>query len=247
MADETLNQYINRLKSEHAERTRQHKSTLSFFLKEIRELADQAMPDKEGQDTQEKLLESSVAAEKAAVAGQQITPGRARSQVANTFAIETNSTFTKNYLGKMLFFQYDAKHKKTLPYWDKYPIAFLISTEGNSGLGINLHYLPPVERAKLLYNLMTLANTDKLDPQTKLLYTYKLLANSAKFREFKPCIKRYLFGHIRSRVMVIDATKWTEVVFLPLAEFQKMDEYQVWQDSIAKIRKDNSPRHQGQN
>lgn len=226
---ESLEQYIARIKKEHDERVRQHKGTLNFFLEQIRELAGRAVSAKK---RDEKLDESAKAAVKAHEYGEKITPARARTFVANNAVVETNTTITRQYYGRMLFYMYDPKLKQKLPYWDRFPLIFVISVKNNSCLGINLHYLPPVERARLLYNLMTLANSKNLDDGTKLLMTYRLLVSSAKFRYFKPCIKRYLLNHIQSQVMVIDPKKWQEVVFLPLAGFQKQDEYEIWTDSI---------------
>ena len=239
---ETIEEYISRMKSEHDARTQQGKGTLDFFLSQVRELAAKAVPNRT--DNKEELKASALAAKKADVAGKEVSPGRARTDVANNNVLETNTTVTRAYYGRMLFFSYDAKTKMKLPYWDRYPLMFVISVKGDSCLGINLHYLPPVERATLLYNLMTLANSEKLDHQTKLVMTYKLLSGSSKFRFFKPCIKRYLFGHIRSRVMVIDPKAWNQVIFMPLANFMKATEYQVWNDSLNKIKKQTNIRRE---
>lgn len=239
---ETLEQYIARIKAEHEQSTSSHKGTLDFFLSQIRELAAKAVPGKEA--TKDELKDSAAAAKKAEAAAKEISPGVARATVANTNILETNTTVTRQYYGRMLFFQYEAKLKMKLPYWDRFPLVFVISVKGDSFLAINLHYLPPVERAKLLFNLMTLANSEKLDHQTKLIMTYKLLSTSAKFRYFKPCIKRYLFGHLRSQVMLVDPKKWQEMIFMPLANFMKSSEYEVWEDSIKKIRNQTNVRRE---
>ena len=45
-------------------------------------------------------------------------------------------------IGKMYLFQYDAKHKKILPYWDRFPLIFPFDYAKDGFYGINLHYLP---------------------------------------------------------------------------------------------------------
>ena len=65
--------------------------------------------------------------------------------------------------------------------------------------------------------------------------SYKLLANAAKFKYFKPCIKRYLFSHIESQMIKIDVKEWDLALFMPLSRFQKARERKVWDDSIRKI------------
>ena len=53
-------------------------------------------------------------------------------------------------IGNMYIFTYDAKHKDKLPIWDSYPLVFPIQFYKDGFLGINLHYLPPQQRAGLL-------------------------------------------------------------------------------------------------
>jgi len=153
------------------------------------------------------------------------------------------NTFNPNTYGKMVFFRYDPKHKKTLPYYDIYPLVIpLIPTKGaihiKTMLGMNLHYLPPHERARLMSNLYTLTNTkNKLDEKTYIRARYQLLNASARFRYFKPCIKRYLLDHVKSRISLIRPEEWDKVLMLPVARFMKASEYKVWADSIRMINR----------
>ena len=45
---------------------------------------------------------------------------------------------------------YDAKHKATLPYYDGFPLILMLGPAKGGFMGLNLHYLPPVVRARLL-------------------------------------------------------------------------------------------------
>lgn len=139
--------------------------------------------------------------------------------------------------GKMLMYRYDPKHKDTLPYYDIFPLIFPISkVENNSFLGINMHYLPPVYRARLMDILYDNLNNTRYDESTKLMINYKVLNNASKFKYFRPCIKRYLMGHVRSRMIEIHPSEWEYVLFLPLATFQKASSRKVWDESIRKIQ-----------
>ena len=53
-------------------------------------------------------------------------------------------------IGRMYHFFYDPKHKKTLPYYDRFPLIFPFKSVRGGFLGINLHYLPLRLRAKLM-------------------------------------------------------------------------------------------------
>ncbi len=139
--------------------------------------------------------------------------------------------------GKMMCFFYDAKHKATLPYWDKFPVVFPIEFYGDGFLGINLHYLPPIYRARLMDKLYDLLNNQRYDEKTKLKISYEILKGASKFRYFRPCVKRYLYSHVQSSFVMIDVREWDYFMMLPLARFQKQKNRQVWDDSIKIINK----------
>ena len=54
------------------------------------------------------------------------------------------------YLGNMYFFYYNPKHKKTLPWYDTFPLVFPVDLYPDGFLGLNFHYLNPKWRAMLL-------------------------------------------------------------------------------------------------
>ena len=63
-------------------------------------------------------------------------------------------------IGKMCMFFYDPKHKDTLPFYDSFPLVIIIGKAKGGFLGMNLHYLPPLLRAKFLDALMENAKED---------------------------------------------------------------------------------------
>lgn len=133
--------------------------------------------------------------------------------------------------GCMYLFSYIAKHADTLPYWDRYPVIFPVEIYDDGFLGINLHYLPHVMRAKLMDALMELAFNNKYDKNYRLRISYELLKSFSKYKYFKPCVKRYLYKQLRSRYYLIDWKEWSIAVFLPLERFQKMSKEHVWEES----------------
>jgi hypothetical protein len=56
-------------------------------------------------------------------------------------------------VGKMYLFHYDPKGRKTLPYYDTFPLILLTGIHKSGFTGLNLHYLPPEPRLILLSNL----------------------------------------------------------------------------------------------
>ena len=137
--------------------------------------------------------------------------------------------------GKLLMYQYDAKHKDTLPYWDRFPVMFPIDVTGKHFLGLNMHYLPPTYRVRLFDALFDNLNNEHYDKTTKVNVNYQILKAASNLKYFKPCLKKYLFSHVRSNLVEIPVEEWAYCCFLPLARFQKASQRRVWDDSIRKI------------
>ena len=141
----------------------------------------------------------------------------------------------RTIIGSMFMFFYQAKHKDTLPYYDSFPLVIVLKPAEGGFLGLNLHYLPPVLRAKFLDALLEHTNNDKFDESTKFNLTYNLLERATKLKYFEPCIKHYLTDHVRSRFALVEAPEWEIATFLPVADFQKAKAATVWKDSRRKI------------
>ena len=134
-------------------------------------------------------------------------------------------------VGRMYMFQYDPKTKEKLPYYDTFPLIFVMEKYGDGFLGMNLHYLPPIFRARLMDRLYDLEMNDTLRESKKLRMTYGLLAGVAKYKYFRPTIKRYLNSHTRSRFLYVPAEEWDIALMLPTERFKKGRKNKVWKDS----------------
>ena len=141
----------------------------------------------------------------------------------------------RQVMGSMYMFFYDPKHKETLPYYDSFPLVIVLKPAAGGFLGLNLHYLPPVLRAKFLDSLLDITNNKRYDESTKFNLTYKMLDSASKFKYFKPCIKHYLTDHVRSRFAMVQAPEWEIATFLPTADFQKATTREVYRDSRAMM------------
>lgn len=137
--------------------------------------------------------------------------------------------------GRMYHFFYDPKTKKTLPYYDKFPLIFMVGFAEGGFYGINLHYLPPKLRATLMDALYTISSDKKYDENTRLRLSYNVLKGASKYKAFKPCFKHYLSKHVRGKFMEIEAVEWDIALFLPTERFEKAGKSKVWADSRAMI------------
>lgn len=165
-----------------------------------------------------------------------------RSPVPQKIMRSDQSRLKKNVrtmdMGKMYMFFYDPKTKEDLPYFDRFPLIFPYAKTDDGFMGINLHYLPYDYRAVLMDSLYGLVNDEKYDDDTRLkMLTYERLNSAARFKYFRPCIKRYILSHVQSRFFEVHPTEWDIALFLRTENFEKAGKRKVWSESKKIIRK----------
>jgi hypothetical protein len=147
--------------------------------------------------------------------------------------------FRKNkrfILGGLYHFYYDPKGKDDMPYYDKFPLVLALEKYNDGFLGLNLHYLPIKYRVAFLGKLMDFAVLNADNDIKRMRVTYDILNASRRFKEFRPCIKRYLHGHIKSKILAIQPDEWEVAVFLPTQVFKGAKPQEVWKESVDEIK-----------
>jgi hypothetical protein len=138
---------------------------------------------------------------------------------------------SRQVIGSMYMYYYNPKHKATLPYYDRFPLVFPYKRVNGGFMGLNLHYLPPPYRAKLMDALYDVTSNKNFDETTKLKLNYNVLSSAAKFKYFKPCVKHYLNDHVVTRFLYVYPSEWDIALFLPTERFQGATKSKVWADS----------------
>ena len=131
-------------------------------------------------------------------------------------------------IGRMYLFTYDPKWEKKLPWYDVYPLVIPFDYAKGGFYGINLHYLPPNARTDLLLRLIKAqGGGGNLDADFKLgRLTFNVIS---RFKPAIPCIKRYLYGQVRSKGFYgISGEDWAYAAALPIQQFEKADASTVW-------------------
>ncbi len=148
-------------------------------------------------------------------------------------------------VGQMYMFKYDPKGKETLPYYDIFPLIFPFEStysgtktpmSAQSFLGINMHYLPLLMRARLMDRLYDISTDKRFDDNTRLKISYSVLKGASKFQLFQPCIKRYLVSHLKSQFFQVHSNEWDLALFLPLQKFVGASMSQVHRESMARFK-----------
>jgi len=142
---------------------------------------------------------------------------------------------SQEIVGSMYMFFYDPKHKATLPYYDAFPLVVVVGPAEGGFYGLNLHYLPPILRAKMLDALMDITTNTKFNDSTRFKMSYELLVKTSKLKYFEPCFKHYLNEHVQSKFALVPAPEWEIATFLPTADFRKANSKKVYYDSKKMI------------
>jgi len=156
--------------------------------------------------------------------------------IPNGLSREAYRQTTGFKLGGMYCFYYDPKTKEKLDYYDRFPMVLVLDRYTDGFLGLNLHYLPFQYRIAFLGKLMKFADLNDAGEIERLRVTYDILTASKSLKAFKPCLKRYLTGHIQSKILAIQSNEWDIAAFLPIQQFKKASAAKVWQESMEEIR-----------
>lgn len=158
--------------------------------------------------------------------------------LANQIRKETDRNTQRFLIGGLYYFYYNAKTANQLPYWDAFPLVIPLQRYNDGFLGLNLHYLPPRIRAGFMDKLLDIATLNENDDPVKIRISYEILDATKRYKEFRPCLKRYLYSQIASKILKVQPNEWETAVFLPTQQFQKARAQEVWQDSIHEIKND---------
>ena len=159
------------------------------------------------------------------------------------FAQNKSSALRGRYLfGRLFYYQYDAKTKDDLPYWDKYPLVFFFNARKGDGLefgekgitylwGLNMHYLPPKLRLLVFEELVTLRNERSYRAKTRLKLTWEVLRKFGVHKLYSHCVKVYRSDCLRSQLHEIEPQWWEVIMFMQTARFQKKSQAAVFKDA----------------
>lgn len=139
-------------------------------------------------------------------------------------------------VGSMYMYYYDPKTKKTLPYYDSFPLTIVIGPAEGGFYGLNLHYLPPILRAKLLDQLMENLSNTRFDESTRFKINYRLLQRISGAPYYKACLKRYLFDHVGSKFAEVQPPEWEIATFIPTASWNKSSAANIYRESRGKLK-----------
>lgn len=135
--------------------------------------------------------------------------------------IETGDANFDPQIGNMNFFVYNPKYKKTLPYYDRFPLIIPIEEKNQYFLGLNFHYISIPYRISLIEKLLRFTRTAQ--NENRIIMEWRDIKN---FREVKPIIKKYLKRHVRSTIYQNNRRRISVCINVASARFQKSNQKQ---------------------
>jgi hypothetical protein len=139
--------------------------------------------------------------------------------------------------GTMCIFSYDPKYKEELEYYDKFPCSLIFDVDGDGFTGLNLHYMPYKMREVLFKKVWMFASQYHNNKQQVMRLNWKLFSNFSKFPEAQFTVKRYLFSHVRSRIIKVPVEDWATAIYLPVESFSKKSMNYVVSQTGTKVAK----------
>ena len=131
-------------------------------------------------------------------------------------------------VGRLNLFGYNPKYRKTLPYYDIFPLVLPLEPIKGGFMGMNFHYLPPLLSFRLLERLQATATDRRFDSRTKFEVSYD---DVRRIKIVKPTIKKYLYSYVQTGFLRINADEAAIAIYLPVQRFKKASEATVYSDS----------------
>ena len=117
-------------------------------------------------------------------------------EIGDELERDKNISTTFPRLFNLMFYEYKAKWRRDLPFYDKYPLAFVVETDDKSFFAVNLHYYSPEERLGIVSSLA-----------------------EDKIPKFRKGAHKYLLSEVRSPYLILAQQEWNTICLLPVEEF----------------------------
>jgi len=154
-------------------------------------------------------------------------------QPNEVFGSDLGEYATRLEVGQMYTFRYDPKHKETLPYYDLFPLVVIADPLPTGFSGINLHYIPPLVRAKLLGKLMDASDLE-VDIKSKLNSKWGFIRNFGRYPEVRGAVKKYLTRQIKGRMYKVNPVHWKSAIFLDTQQFVGAQAAHIYRESTKR-------------
>ena len=117
-------------------------------------------------------------------------------EVGDELIRDSNRVTSLPRLFNLHFYEYKARTRRNLPYYDKFPLAFVLDVNYDSFFAVNLHYYYPEERMSIAASLA-----------------------ENRIPRFAKGAHKYLLSEVRSPYLNLAEQEWQTICLLPVEQF----------------------------
>lgn len=122
--------------------------------------------------------------------------------------------------GQLYYFKYKAE--PSVPYYDRFPLVFVLRKRGKLFEGFNFHYMKIVNRLVLIERMKPFFEDEDIidfneeelgeDSRLRVKAFRELVYKSKRFRFARATLHRYKIDNVRSKILRIIPEDWMKVV-----------------------------------
>lgn len=120
-------------------------------------------------------------------------------------------------VGHLYLFEYDPKIKHLLPYYDTFPLAYVLKVGEDHFYAANLHYFNPKRRLVIVEDL-----------------------KNKRVNIPSVCIHKYIDDHVNGLLLDIAESEWDSVINLPIDNFKKIKNGKETSHSATEVWTENA-------
>jgi len=140
----------------------------------------------------------------------------------------------RKLIGQVLLFRYRPENK--VKFYDKYPLVLITSFTKSGFVGVNLHYIPPKDRLRLILLMNSLVlNVSEKDRQKIRIRIFSLI-NKKIFTKYKSTVMNaYIGKNIVGKPKITTPEEWTMFAFLPV--FKGINPSKLYSEILKETKK----------
>lgn len=153
------------------------------------------------------------------------------------FLVKKKSQAFGKYIkpGAMIHFQYDAKYKDTLKFWDSMPTIIVLRVTKTRMLGLNLHFVP-TELRKNIIKFIINKNSSNIKRNKPMYIDYKTIKSFLNAINATICIRSYLVNRIKRNITIVQSHKDYVIgaTSLKTSKIYKMSQSEIYKIALGK-------------
>ena len=140
----------------------------------------------------------------------------------------------RKLIGQVLLFAY--KPTSRVKVYDRYPLVIVTGFSGSGFTGINLHYIPPSDRLKMVLLMSNmLYNQKENDPQKMRIRVLSLFNKKIFTKYYGTVFNNYSVANIMGKPKITTPEEWVNFAFLPV--FKGINPAKLYSEILKEVNK----------